>query len=150
MTEIFNFTTIEKKSLSYKKLHKRQNDRKAHFWENCKKVKIWVESHLDVVRGSPGGWIKISISNFKSCRYLPQEDSLKKLRRLLCKWGRYLTFWTLETKKTRNIEVFCIFLKNAPEYIDPSGHFVFDEILCSSNFLGQSSPRCCSRGSPGG
>ena len=35
-------------------------------------------------------------------------------------------------------------------YIDPSGHFVFYLILCGSNFLGRTSPRCCSRGSPGG
>ena len=36
------------------------------------------------------------------------------------------------------------------EYIGPSGHFVFYEIFCSSNFFGRTSPRCCSRGSPGG
>ena len=30
---------------------------------------------------------------------------------------------------------FCVFLKNAPEYIDPSGHLIFYEIFCSSNFL---------------
>ena len=40
--------------------------------------------------------------------------------------------------------------ENAPEYIDPSGHFVFYENLCSSNFFGRTSTRCCSRGSPGG
>ena len=45
---------------------------------------------------------------------------------------------------------FAIFSKNSLQYIDPSGHFVFYEILCSSNFLGQMSPWCCSRGSPGG
>ena len=28
---------------------------------------------------------------------------------------------------------FCNFLKNAPECIDPSGHFVFCESFCSSN-----------------
>ena len=33
--------------------------------------------------------------------------------------------------------------------MDPSGHFVFYEILCSSNFFCRTSPRCCSRGSPG-
>ena len=53
MAEIFNFSIIEEKktssnrSLSYKKFHKRRNDRKgrysdAHFCENCKKVKIEV------------------------------------------------------------------------------------------------------------
>ena len=35
-------------------------------------------------------------------------------------------------------------LKNAPIYIDPSSHFVSYEILCSSNYLGRTSPRCCS------
>ena len=33
-----------------------------------------------------------------------------------------------------SILTFCNFLKHAPEYIDPSGHFVFYEIFCSSNF----------------
>ena len=36
------------------------------------------------------------------------------------------------------------------EFIDPSGHFVFYEIFCSSNFLVRTSPRSCSGGSPGG
>ena len=48
------------------------------------------------------------------------------------------------------LNFFCNFLKNSPDYIDPSGHFVFYKILCSSNFFGWMSPRCCSRGSPGG
>ena len=33
------------------------------------------------------------------------------------------------------IQLFLSFLKNAPEYIDPFGHFVLYEILCSSKFL---------------
>ena len=49
---------------------------------------------------------------------------------------------------------FGLFSKSAPEYFVPSGNFVFNEILCSSNFFGRTiftySPRLCSRGSPGG
>ena len=40
--------------------------------------------------------------------------------------------------------------ENAPEYINPSGNFVFLKILCSLNFFGRTSSRCCSKGSPGG
>ena len=38
------------------------------------------------------------------------------------------------------------FSQNAPKYVDPSDHFVFD-VLCSSNFC-HLEPRCCYRGSP--
>ena len=48
----------------------------------------------------------------------------------------FLTFWN--------------FSQNAPKFIDPSGHFDFHEILSSSNFFGQTSPRWCFRGSPCG
>ena len=51
-------------------------------------------------------------------------------------WIHFFTFFT--------------FLKNTPEYIDPSGHFVFYEILCSSTFFCRTPPIWCSRGSPGG
>ena len=41
---------------------------------------------------------------------------------------------------------FCTFLKNTPGYIEPSGHIVFYEILCSwCRWC-----RCCFLGSPGG
>ena len=33
-----------------------------------------------------------------------------------------------------NFNYFCSFLKNAPDFIDPSGNFVFHEIFCSTNF----------------
>ena len=46
-------------------------------------------------RGSPGGWIK------KFTKLVDIYHSLKKLRWLLYKWGRYLTFWTLEKKKKK-------------------------------------------------
>ena len=29
---------------------------------------------------------------------------------------------------------FCNYLNNSPEYIEPSGHFVFQDFFCSSNF----------------
>ena len=44
MTEIFNFTTIEDKkssrSFSYKKFHKRQNDRKGQYTHLRKRKKL--------------------------------------------------------------------------------------------------------------
>ena len=33
-----------------------------------------------------------------------------------------------------HFQLFCIFLKNAPESIDPLGHFVFYDFFCSSHF----------------
>ena len=48
-------------------------------------------------------------------------------------------------------QLFFTFLKkNAPEYIEPSGHFAFYGILFSSIFFGWTSTRWCSRGSPDG
>ena len=55
-------------------------------------------------RSSPDGWIRFLF--YKTCRKISQEDSVKKLGWLIYKWGRYLTFWTLEKRKEkRNIEV---------------------------------------------
>ena len=67
--------------------------------------------------------------------------------------GRVDIVWRIFKKTAKTVTsflTFCNFFKNTPQYIDPSGHFVFYENFCSSNFLGRTSPRCCSRGSPGG
>ena len=48
------------------------------------------------------------------------------------------------------LNFFAFFTKNLIEFIDLFGHFVFYEILCSSNFLCGTSPRSCSWGSPSG
>ena len=94
----------------------------VHFWENWKKVKIEVTGPKTVI------FLKVTKKVNKS--WINQKHI----------FSVHVTLFL----------AFCIFLKNAPEYIDPSGHFVFHEISCSSNFLGRTSPRCCSRGAPGG
>ena len=73
------------------------------FMKFCVARTFWVERHLDVVLEVLQVGSKFLF--YKTCRDLPLEDSLKKLWWLLKKWGRYLTFWTLEKKEKRNIEV---------------------------------------------
>ena len=47
-------------------------------------------------QGFPGGWIKIFT---KLVDIYHRKTRWKKLRWLLYKWGRYLSFWTLKKKK---------------------------------------------------
>jgi hypothetical protein len=69
----------------------------------------------------------------KNCKKVKNEVTGTKKRRF---WLIYLekvhksTFWGPVT----SILTFLQFLKNAPDYINPSGHFVFYEFFCSSNF----------------
>ena len=51
-------------------------------------------------------------------------------------WSHDLIFYFFQLSKMRQI------------IWTHSSHFVFYEILCNSNFLGRTSPRCCSRDSP--
>ena len=56
--------------------------------------------------------------------------------------GIMFYYFKCSPKKALNVfRVICNFLKNTPEYIDPTGQFVIYEILCSSNFYGRTSPR---------
>ena len=105
ITEILTLQQLKKKTnfrgLSYKKFHKRQNDRKglytlAHFCENCKKVKIEVTGPKKV-------------NFFNVFRQIIQK------RRVSVPVTSFLTFLH--------------FSKKCAEYIDPSGRFVFNEIL---------------------
>ena len=48
----------------------------------------------------------------------------------ICKLSKNLIFWFLLLQ----FQLFGSFLKNAQDYIDPSGNFVIYEIFCSSNF----------------
>ena len=128
------------------------------FMKFCVTRTFWIERHLDFVLEV----LKVVGSKFlfyKTCRYLPLEDSLKKWR-LLYKWGRYLTFWTLEKETSRSYKVSnwdvlefrsrfefrtFIFL-NTLDY----GTLINKEIeSISNNFdvLCWNSPRCCPRGS---
>ena len=61
-----------------------------------------------------------------------------------------IIFWVIYQKGRFPVLHFNFnFLNITPEYIDPSGHLVFYEILRSSNFFGRTLPKWCSRGSSG-
>ena len=127
-----------------------------------------VERHLDVVLEV----LQVVGSKFlfyKICWDLPLEDSQKKLRWLLHKWGRYLTFWTLEKrkeKKTRTSRSYKVSNWDILEFRSQFeirtfiflitldyGTLINKEIeSISNNFdvLCWNSPRCCPRSSPDG
>ena len=110
-------------------------------------------------RGSPGGWIKISDGDIKLYNNLEvlevwatkkfiKDKMTARVDILWCIFDRTAKI-QIEVTGSKKVNLFSDKLtKNAPEYIDPSGHF-FYEILCSSNFLGRTSPRCCFRESLG-
>ena len=56
----------------------------------------------------------------------PKKHNFLKLFQINLPKTRF--FWSFDF-------IFNFFFKNSPEYINPSGHFVFYKILCSSNFL---------------
>ena len=58
--------------------------------------------------------------------------------------------WKTNKREKEMIFYKTVCMKNAQEYIEPSGDFVLYEILCSSNVFGRTSPTWCYRGSPGG
>ena len=128
MRRYLTFQQLKKKrvhrSLSYKNFYKRRNDRKgrysAHFWENCKKDK------------------KNWSNRTQKSRFVESFQIINQRTTFFCSCDLIFNFFFLQ------------FFQKCTKYIDPSGCFVFYEILCSSNFLGRTSPRCCSRGSPGG
>ena len=79
MAEIFNFSTIEEKRVLEDWATKIFVNNKIK--RKYKKRKNWVEGHLDVVLEV----LQVVGSNFffEICRYLPLEDSLKRLGWLL-------------------------------------------------------------------
>ena len=138
------------------------------FYEILCSSNFLVKHHLDVVLEV----LQVVGSKFlfyKTCRDLPLEDSLKKLRRLLHKWGRYLTFWTLEKEKNKKKQELQEVLKfpikifwNLESQFEirtfiflitlDYGTLINKEIESISNnfdILCWNSPRCCPRSSPG-
>ena len=94
------------------------------------------EQHLGDVR-----------SNQKFCatqNFIKKNDrKIAKKLKMKSQERKKRRFWLIYLKHSKNLliwvlllqfELFCIFLKTAPEYMDPSGHFVFHEFFCSSNF----------------
>ena len=121
MAKPFNFSTIEEKtsskSLRYTKFHK-------------------ITGRVDIV------W-RIFKKTAKKLKLKSQDPK---------KYFFFNVFISIKQKISFSVPVtsllnFWNFLQKAPVYIDPSGHFVFYEILCSSNFLGRTSPGCYSWGS---
>ena len=107
------------RSLRHKKIHKKQNDRKGRY-----SLAHFLEKFKKV---------KIVVKGPKKAQFLNVFSYQKR---------RFPVLWL-------HFYLFSFLSKYAPEYIDLFGHFVFNEILCSSILFCWTSPRRCSQGSGG-
>ena len=70
----------------------------------------------------------------KNCKKVKNEVTRTEKRRFRLIYLKTFHKSTYLGPVTSILTFFCSFLKNVPDYIDPLGHFVFYENLCSSNF----------------
>ena len=95
-------------------------------WSSTRKFRatqktIWSEGSI---------YILIFVQSAKKLNMKSQERKIVVFDKLLWKRSKMCFLGSCDF----NFYLFCNFLKNAPDYIDPSGHFVLYEHFCSSNF----------------
>ena len=91
---------------------------------------LWLKTPISHVQHTTGTYYEDWPPSFISKNKVRAKTKLIKVI-----WYRRgsinLIFWALWIK----FSLLCIFLKNAPVYIDPSGNFVFYKKNCSSHFF---------------
>ena len=103
--------------------------------------KNFIKDKMTAQEGSSGRIFKKISKKVK----LKSQDSKKHIFKKL-----FVQFTKKKSYPVTSFPIFFHFFQKCAENIDHSCHFVFYENLCSSAFFGRTSPRRCSRYSPGG